>query len=214
MSHHPVCLCEWTGVQILTFPCFSSSAPTSRSTSPEKENQIEWTERQHTRLFRWDADVVNVCVMLTVRHQGEGHCCSCVSLDLHQPRLWELSHRSEDCFSESFSLYFSLARVTAAIYCVFVSMCDVSKKRRGHSVCSLDEDLMCPVGTCVSARVPVRALQVLVSPDCLCVWCDRSNSVWHDLPSCLLRRLTIKALTQWGSAPALTWWPLEELTEL
>lgn len=35
------------------------------------------------------------------------------------------------------------------------------RKRRGHSVCSHDEDLMCPVGICLSARVPVRARQVL-----------------------------------------------------
>ncbi|XP_035477801.1 protein Atg16l2 isoform X3 [Scophthalmus maximus] len=35
------------------------------------------------------------------------------------------------------------------------------RKRRGHSVCSLEEDLMCPVGVCLSARVPVRALHVL-----------------------------------------------------
>lgn len=35
------------------------------------------------------------------------------------------------------------------------------RKRRGHSVCSLEEDLMCPVGICLSARVPARALQVL-----------------------------------------------------
>ena len=43
------------------------------------------------------------------------------------------------------------------------SVCDVSRKRRGHSVCSLEEDLMCPVGICLSARVPARALQVLVT---------------------------------------------------
>ncbi|XP_067364340.1 protein Atg16l2-like isoform X3 [Channa argus] len=36
-----------------------------------------------------------------------------------------------------------------------------SRKRRGRSVCSLEEDLMGPVGICLAARVPVRALQVL-----------------------------------------------------
>ncbi len=41
-------------------------------------------------------------------------------------------------------------------------VCDVSRKRRGHSVCSLEEDLVCPVGICLFARVPVRARQVLV----------------------------------------------------
>ncbi|XP_029373766.1 ATG16 autophagy related 16-like 2 isoform X2 [Echeneis naucrates] len=35
------------------------------------------------------------------------------------------------------------------------------RKRRGHSVCSLEEDLMCPVRICLSARVPARALQML-----------------------------------------------------
>ncbi|KAM9359638.1 ATG16 autophagy related 16-like 2 [Symphorus nematophorus] len=39
------------------------------------------------------------------------------------------------------------------------------RKRRGHSVCSLEEDLMCPVGICLSARVPVRARQVLEAHD-------------------------------------------------
>ncbi|XP_016887788.1 ATG16 autophagy related 16-like 2 isoform X2 [Cynoglossus semilaevis] len=87
----------------------SSSAPTSRSTSPEKENQIEWTERQHTRLFR-SSSATSLGIITSIR--GLFH-----------------------------------------------------KKRRGHSVCSLDEDLMCPVGTCVSARVPVRALQVLEAHD-------------------------------------------------
>ncbi|KAM6931552.1 ATG16 autophagy related 16-like 2 isoform 1-T1 [Lycodopsis pacificus] len=35
------------------------------------------------------------------------------------------------------------------------------RKRRGHSVCSLEEDLVFPVWFSSSARVPVRALQVL-----------------------------------------------------
>lgn len=35
------------------------------------------------------------------------------------------------------------------------------RKRRGHSVCSQEEDLVSPVRICVSARVPARALQVL-----------------------------------------------------
>lgn len=41
------------------------------------------------------------------------------------------------------------------------SVCDISRKRRGHSVCSQEEDLVSPVRICVSARVPARALQVL-----------------------------------------------------
>ncbi|XP_068615640.1 protein Atg16l2-like isoform X2 [Brachionichthys hirsutus] len=42
---------------------------------------------------------------------------------------------------------------------IFTSMKELFGKRRGHSVCCLEEDLMCPPGTCLSARVPVRALQ-------------------------------------------------------
>lgn len=43
------------------------------------------------------------------------------------------------------------------------SVCDISRKRRGHSVCSQEEDLVSPVRICVSARVPARALQILVA---------------------------------------------------
>ncbi|XP_067451812.1 beta-arrestin-1 isoform X2 [Thunnus thynnus] len=78
----------------------SSSAPTSRSTSPKNES----TERQHTRLFR--------------------------SASATSPRILK-------------------------------SIKELFEKRRGHSVCSLEEDLLCPVGICLAARVPVRALQVL-----------------------------------------------------
>ncbi|XP_029922320.1 ATG16 autophagy related 16-like 2 [Myripristis murdjan] len=35
------------------------------------------------------------------------------------------------------------------------------RKRRGNSVCSVEEDRYSPVGICVAARVPARALQVL-----------------------------------------------------
>ncbi|XP_071352650.1 protein Atg16l2 isoform X1 [Trachinotus anak] len=84
----------------------SSSAPTSRSTSPKKENQDqESTEPRHTRLFR--------------------------SASATSPRILS-------SIKELFD-----------------------RKRRGHSVCSLEEDLMCPVRICLSARVPARALQVL-----------------------------------------------------
>ncbi|XP_054868525.1 protein Atg16l2 isoform X2 [Amphiprion ocellaris] len=44
---------------------------------------------------------------------------------------------------------------------IFTSIREMFGKRRGHSVCSLEEDLVFPVGFCLSARVPVRALQVL-----------------------------------------------------
>ncbi|XP_022594305.1 autophagy-related protein 16-2-like isoform X1 [Seriola dumerili] len=83
-----------------------SSAPTSRSTSPKKENQDQdSTEPRHTRLFR--------------------------SASATSPRILS-------SIKELFD-----------------------RKRRGLSVCSLEEDLMCPVRICLSARVPARALQVL-----------------------------------------------------
>ncbi|KAG7479720.1 autophagy-related protein 16-2-like isoform X1 [Solea senegalensis] len=83
----------------------SVSAPNSRSTSPEKENQDVMTEQRHTRLFR-SASATSVGILTSLRGLFE-------------------------------------------------------KKRRGHSVCSPDEDRIYPVGICMSARVPARALQVL-----------------------------------------------------
>ncbi|XP_026228027.1 autophagy-related protein 16-2 isoform X2 [Anabas testudineus] len=44
---------------------------------------------------------------------------------------------------------------------ILTSIRKLFEKRRGRSVCSLEEDLMGPVGVCLAARVPVRALQVL-----------------------------------------------------
>ncbi|XP_067364339.1 protein Atg16l2-like isoform X2 [Channa argus] len=44
---------------------------------------------------------------------------------------------------------------------ILTSIKELFEKRRGRSVCSLEEDLMGPVGICLAARVPVRALQVL-----------------------------------------------------
>ncbi|XP_031166334.1 autophagy-related protein 16-2-like isoform X2 [Sander lucioperca] len=44
---------------------------------------------------------------------------------------------------------------------ILSSIRELFEKRRGHSVCSLEEDLMFPVRICLSARVPARALQVL-----------------------------------------------------
>ncbi|XP_029026203.2 protein Atg16l2-like isoform X2 [Betta splendens] len=41
------------------------------------------------------------------------------------------------------------------------SIRNMFEKRRGRSFCSLEEDSMGPVGICLAARVPVRALQVL-----------------------------------------------------
>ncbi|KAM3615756.1 uncharacterized protein V6R79_007254 [Siganus canaliculatus] len=82
----------------------SSSAPTSRSTSPKHERLDESSERPHNRLFR--------------------------SASATSPRI-------------------------------LTSIKGLFEKRRGHSVCSLEEDLLCPVGICLSARVPARAQQVL-----------------------------------------------------
>ncbi|XP_039986630.1 protein Atg16l2 isoform X2 [Xiphias gladius] len=44
---------------------------------------------------------------------------------------------------------------------ILASIKELFEKRRIHSVCNLEEDLMCPAGICLSARVPARALQVL-----------------------------------------------------
>ncbi|XP_030599749.1 ATG16 autophagy related 16-like 2 isoform X2 [Archocentrus centrarchus] len=44
---------------------------------------------------------------------------------------------------------------------ILTSIKELFEKRRGHSVCSLEENLVSPVRICVSARVPARALQVL-----------------------------------------------------
>ncbi|XP_030008251.1 ATG16 autophagy related 16-like 2 isoform X2 [Sphaeramia orbicularis] len=82
----------------------SSSAPTSRSTSPKAANHSNSSDRGHTRLFR--------------------------SASVTSPRI-------------------------------LTSIKGLFEKRRGHSVCSVDEDRMFPVGICLSARLPVRALQVL-----------------------------------------------------
>ncbi|XP_047451131.1 protein Atg16l2-like isoform X2 [Mugil cephalus] len=48
---------------------------------------------------------------------------------------------------------------------IFSSIKGLFEKRRGHSVCSLQEDHACPVRICLSARVPARALQVLEAHD-------------------------------------------------
>lgn len=83
----------------------SSSAPSSRSTSPKNEKRDTSTERKPMRLVR-SASVTSPRILTSIK---------------------ELFDR----------------------------------KRRGHSVCSQEEDLVSPVRICVSARVPARALQVL-----------------------------------------------------
>ncbi|XP_077961706.1 ATG16 autophagy related 16-like 2 isoform X1 [Gasterosteus aculeatus] len=83
--------------------CFS--APSSRSTSPKCDLQLESRERGHSRLFR--------------------------SLSASSPRILS-------SFRDLFH-----------------------RRRRGHSVCSMEEDLVFPVRVNLYARVPVRALQVL-----------------------------------------------------
>ncbi|XP_005737566.1 autophagy-related protein 16-2 isoform X2 [Pundamilia nyererei] len=82
----------------------SSSAPSSRSTSPKNEKRDASTERKPMRLVR--------------------------SASVTSPRI-------------------------------LTSIKELFEKRRGHSVCSQEEDLVSPVRICVSARVPARALQVL-----------------------------------------------------
>ncbi|XP_029301505.1 ATG16 autophagy related 16-like 2 isoform X2 [Cottoperca gobio] len=80
-----------------------SSAPTSRSSSPNTADRTESSERRH-RLFR-SASVTSPRILSSIR--------------------------------------------------------ELFQKRRGHSVSSLQEDLQRPVGICVSARVPERALHTL-----------------------------------------------------
>ncbi|XP_028276052.1 ATG16 autophagy related 16-like 2 [Parambassis ranga] len=82
----------------------SSSAPTSRSTSPKAEHQDEAAARTPTRLFR--------------------------SASATSPRI-------------------------------LTSFRELFGRRRGHSVHRREEDQVHPVGICLSARVPTRALQVL-----------------------------------------------------
>ncbi|CAI5692495.1 ATG16 autophagy related 16-like 2 isoform X2 [Oreochromis niloticus] len=82
----------------------SSSAPSSRSTSPKNEKRDASMERKPMRLVR--------------------------SASVTSPRI-------------------------------LTSIKELFEKRRGHSVCSQEEDLVSPVRICVSARVPARALQVL-----------------------------------------------------
>ncbi|XP_039633213.1 protein Atg16l2 isoform X4 [Perca fluviatilis] len=49
---------------------------------------------------------------------------------------------------------------------ILSSFRELFEKRRGHSVCSPEEELVFPVRICLSARVPARALQVLVTHTC------------------------------------------------
>ncbi|XP_044057438.1 protein Atg16l2 isoform X3 [Siniperca chuatsi] len=131
----------------------SSSAPTSRSTSPKNENH-ESTERGHTRLFR-SASATSPRILTSIR------------------QLFD-------------------------------------RKRRGHSVCSLEEDLMRPVGLCLLARVPVRALQVLEaheqginavrfssSSDLLATGgTDRVIKLWEVRAGSLTHRATLEGSTE------------------
>lgn len=63
-----------------------------------------------------------------------------------------------------------------------MDLCVVSRRRCVHS--GLDEDLACSAGICVSARVPVRALQVLVIDPSVTVTCEEVLSPLH--PHCFL----------------------------
>lgn len=89
--------------------------------------------------------------------------------DLHQKTVWVsvglFSSYLDVCslLFTRFQTNFSGLRLKTNL-CVCV--CGISRKRRGRSVCGLEEDLMGPVGICLAARVPVRALQVLVNTHC------------------------------------------------
>ncbi|KAM6988279.1 LOW QUALITY PROTEIN: ATG16 autophagy related 16-like 2 [Tautogolabrus adspersus] len=84
------------------------------------------------------------------------------------------------------------------------------RKRRGHSVCSLEEDLISPARICLSARVPVRARQVLEaheqginavrfssSSDLLATGgTDRVIKLWEVRAGLLTHRLTLDGSTE------------------
>ncbi|XP_060903348.1 protein Atg16l2 isoform X1 [Labrus mixtus] len=85
------------------------------------------------------------------------------------------------------------------------------RKRRGHSVCSLEEDLISPARICVSARVPVRARQVIQeaheqginavrfssSSDLLATGgTDRVIKLWEVRAGLLTHRLTLDGSTE------------------
>ncbi|KAM6932948.1 ATG16 autophagy related 16-like 2 [Xenentodon cancila] len=132
----------------------TSSAPTSRSTSPKDEHQDGSADRGHARLFR--------------------------SSSATSPRI----------FTSIRGLF--------------------DRSRRVHSVCSLEETLPFPVGICVSARVPARALQVLeaheqginavrfsCSSDLLATGgTDRVIKVWELRAGLLTHRATLDGSTE------------------
>ncbi|XP_008286252.1 autophagy-related protein 16-1 [Stegastes partitus] len=68
-------------------------------------------------------------------------------------------HQDESTERQRTRLFRSASATSPRIFASIKELFD--RKRRGHSVCSLEEDLVFPVGLCLSARVPVRALQVL-----------------------------------------------------
>ncbi|XP_059187982.1 protein Atg16l2 isoform X2 [Centropristis striata] len=93
---------------------------------------------------------------------------------------------------------------------ILSSIRELFEKRRGHSVCSLEEDLVCPVGIWGSARVPVRALQVLeaheqginavrfsASSDLLATGgTDRVIKLWEVRAGSLTHRATLDGSTE------------------
>ncbi|XP_060903349.1 protein Atg16l2 isoform X2 [Labrus mixtus] len=94
---------------------------------------------------------------------------------------------------------------------ILSSIRELFQKRRGHSVCSLEEDLISPARICVSARVPVRARQVIQeaheqginavrfssSSDLLATGgTDRVIKLWEVRAGLLTHRLTLDGSTE------------------
>ncbi|XP_041653945.1 protein Atg16l2-like isoform X2 [Cheilinus undulatus] len=93
---------------------------------------------------------------------------------------------------------------------ILSSIREMFQKRRGHSVCCLEEDLMSPVGVCLYARVPARARQVLEaheqginalrfspSSDLLATGgTDRVIKLWEVRAGLLTHRMTMDGSTE------------------
>ncbi|XP_065816621.1 protein Atg16l2-like isoform X2 [Labrus bergylta] len=94
---------------------------------------------------------------------------------------------------------------------ILSSIRELFQKRRGHSVCSPEEDLISPARICVSARVPVRARQVIQeaheqginavrfssSSDLLATGgTDRVIKLWEVRAGLLTHRLTLDGSTE------------------
>ncbi|XP_061828415.1 autophagy-related protein 16-1 isoform X2 [Nerophis lumbriciformis] len=93
---------------------------------------------------------------------------------------------------------------------ILTTIKELFEKRRGQSLCGLEEDLLCPVRVSMSARVPVRALQVLdaheqgVNAATFCSssallasgGTDRMVKLWHVRAGALRHRASLDGSTE------------------